>query len=93
MESFALDEDGFLLSEADGLWSNFPRLFPLSSVRRVDQVREAQICERRGATVMKAARNAGREAPINATVGSTCEGIQNVTPYLSNCGGMSLLIS
>lgn len=43
--------------------------------------------------VMKAARNAGKEAPIKATVGLTCEEIQNVTPYLSNWGGMSLLIS
>lgn len=33
-------------------------------------------------------RRAGKEAPINATVGSTCEGIQKVVPYVSNCGGI-----
>lgn len=38
-------------------------------------------------------RRAGSAVPMSATLGSTCDGIQNVVPYTSNCGGTRVLIS
>lgn len=69
-------------------------LFPEGSRDLVsEEVAEVKTVVARWAARCMSGRSAGSAEPMSATLGSTCDGIQNVVPYSSNCGGTSLLIS
>jgi hypothetical protein len=69
-------------------------LFPETSRDLVlELVADVKAVVARCAARFPSGRRAGSAAPMSATLGSTCDGIQNVVPYTSNCGGTRVLIS